>query len=298
MQKINIIYDTKKQIFHLSNNKISYIMELKENTLLHRYWGRTIHNYYGANCPKAVKRTFAAPLNPENPLFSLEIEPQEFSCPHQGDYRESSIVIRQENGVIAERMKYQSYEITDTLHILENMPCIRTMEQKEAKTLAIHFLDIVSNVEITLYYSILEDCASVIRSAQITNRGEQIVWIEKALSALIDTTYQKQQQITFYGTHQKEFQMNRQKIKHGTFSISSTRGASSPQYPPFAALCTPETTEHIGEVYAFQLLYSGNYRISVERDQYNHLRVTMGIHPEDFCWKLLPKESFQTPRSE
>ncbi len=297
MQKINIIYDTKKQIFHLSNNKISYIMELKENTLLHRYWGRTIHNYYGANCPKAVKRTFAAPLNPENPLFSLEIEPQEFSCPHQGDYRESSIVIRQENGVIAERMKYQSYEITDTLHILENMPCIRTMEQKEAKTLAIHFLDIVSNVEITLYYSILEDCASVIRSAQITNRGEQIVWIEKALSALIDTTYQKQQQITFYGTHQKEFQMNRQKIKHGTFSISSTRGASSPQYPPFAALCTPETTEHIGEVYAFQLLYSGNYRISVERDQYNHLRVTMGIHPEDFCWKLLPKESFQTPQA-
>lgn len=297
MQNIRILYDAEKHLFHLSNNKISYIMELKEQTLLHRYWGRNIRGYYGASCPKAVKRTFAASLNPENPLFSLEIEPQEFSCPHQGDYREPSLSVHRENGCMIGRMKYQSYEITDCLHIPEGMPHIRAMEHKAAKTLAVHFSDAVSHVELTLYYSILEDCAVIVRSARIANRGNQAVWLDRAYSASIDTMYENQQLVTFYGTHQKEFQISRQEIKHGTFSIGSTRGASSPQYPPFAALCMPETTEHTGEVHAFSLIYSGNHRLSAERDQYNHIRIAMGIHPEDFCWKLLPDESFQTPQA-
>ena len=54
MQTVNITYDTEKKIFHLFNSKISYIMELKENTLLHRYWGKNLRNYNGANCPQAV----------------------------------------------------------------------------------------------------------------------------------------------------------------------------------------------------------------------------------------------------
>ena len=70
MQKISILYDDEKQIFHISNNKISYIMELKENTLLHRYWGHTLQYYTGCNCTEPVKRTFAASYNQQNPLFS------------------------------------------------------------------------------------------------------------------------------------------------------------------------------------------------------------------------------------
>ena len=297
MQKVCILYNEEKQIFHISNNKVSYIMELKENTLLHRYWGKSLHSYNGANCAQPTKRTFAASYNQQNPLFSLEIEPQEFSFPNQGDYREPSVSIHQQNGIRVGRMKYQYYEINDTLHIPEGLPHIREIKQKAAKTLAIHFLDTVSNVKLILYYSIVEDSAVIIRSTQICNHGNQPIWIDRAFSALLDTTYQKQQLITFYGTHQKEFQLNRQDIKHGIFSVGSTRGASSPQYPPFAAICTPETTEHSGEVYAFQLIYSGNHCVSVERNQYNHLRVAMGIHTEDFCWKLLPNETFQTPQT-
>ncbi len=297
MQNIRIMYDAEKHIFHLSNQKISYIMELKENTLLHRYWGSRLRSYHGANRPEAVKRTFAASLNPQNPLFSLETEPQEFSCPHQGDYRETSVSVQLQNGAVAGRMKYQSYEIMDRLPVIEGMPHIRTRKQTAARTLAVHFLDEVGKTELTLYYSILEDSAVIIRSARITNQGNQAAWIEKASSALIDTTYQRQQLITFYGTHQKEFQISRQEIGHGTCSIGSCRGASSPQYPPFAALCTRETTEHAGEVHAFQLIYSGNHCASVQRDQYDHLRVVIGIHPDDFSWKLLPGESFQTPQA-
>ena len=66
MSKINILYDAEKHLFHLSNSKISYIMELKDHIwLLHRYWGPRLNAYYGSNCPAEVKRTFAAAPNPE-----------------------------------------------------------------------------------------------------------------------------------------------------------------------------------------------------------------------------------------
>ena len=298
MSKINIFYDTEKHLFHLSNNKISYIMELKSSTwLLHRYWGPRLNAYYGSNYPIEAKRTFAASLVPESPAFSLETAPQEFSCPHQGDYREPSISIRGKNGYSIGRMQYQRYEITDKLHIPDGLPHIRPQENKDAGTLSIYFQDKVSPIQLALHYSILEDSAVVIRSLQVINLGNEPVWIERAFSTLIDTAYTDEQLVTFYGTHQKEFQINRQDISHGSFSIGSTRGASSPQYPPFAALCSPETTEYSGDVRAFHLIYSGCHCIRTERDQYEHLRITMGIHPKDFCWKLLPGESFQTPEA-
>ena len=284
--------------FHLFNSKVSYIMELYEDAwLLHRYWGPRLAAYHGPNRPEAVKRTFAAAVIPEEPAFSLEMELQEFSSPHQGDYREASIALGREDGCAAGRFRYQGHEIMDHLHVPEGLPHIRPLETKAAKTLAVHFWDEASGVALTLYYSILEESAAVIRSAQISNQGISAVRIDRALSALLDVPYDGAELVTFHGTHQKEFQLNRRPVEHGTISIGSTRGASSPQYPPFAALCPPETTEHSGEVWAFHLVYSGNHCIRVERDQYEHLRTVIGIHPEGFSWKLAPGECFQTPEA-
>ena len=42
-------------------------------------------------------------------------------------------------------------------------------------------------------------------------------------------------------------------------------------------------------------VYSGNFIGQVELGQFDTVRVGMGIHPENFCWKLEKGESFQTP---
>ena len=284
--------------FHLFNSKVSYICELQSDTwLLHRYWGPRLCVYHGANRPEPVKRTFAAAINPEDPAFSLEMEPLEFSCPYQGYYRESSLAFRSSDGWPAGRFRYQNHEISDTLYAPEGLPHIRSVEGKAAKTLSIRFRDEASGVVLALRYSILEDRAAIIRSAEIENQGDSPIRLDRALSALLDMSYDGEELVTFHGTHQKEFQLDRRKISHGVTAIGSTRGASSPQYPPFAALCAPETTEHSGEVWAVQLIYSGNHCVRVERDQYDHLRIAAGIHPEGFSWKLGPRERFQTPEA-
>lgn len=295
--KVNIKYDSKEHLFHLSNSKISYIIELVEDKyLIHRYWGRKLNHYNFSNKPVPQKRTFAAVPDDNKPEFSLDIEPQEFSTPHKGDYRESTLEIKLPNGYSVSNFVYKKYEILDTVPELSELPHIRNAENKPSKTLVIYLADNISNVKLLLNYSILENSSCIIRSSKIINCGEKSVYIDKALSASVDMSFDNQDFISFYGSHQKEFQINRQKVSHGKFSTGSTRCASSPQYPPFLALCSPNATEHNGEVHAMNLIYSGNHFEQIELDQYYHIRFSMGIHPDSFEWQLNPGENFQTPQ--
>ena len=53
----------------------------------------------------------------------------------------------------------------------------------------------------------------------------------------------------------------------------------------------------MGEVMGFSLVYSGNFLAQVPGGHLQRTRVTMGINPEWFDWRLEPGESFQTPEA-
>lgn len=55
------------------------------------------------------------------------------------------------------------------------------------------------------------------------------------------------------------------------------------------------TTEEAGDIYAMNFVYSGNFMAQIEGDQFGSMRALMGIHPQDFCWKLEPGDAFQAP---
>ncbi|MGL5723478.1 alpha-galactosidase, partial [Cetobacterium sp.] len=79
------------------------------------------------------------------------------------------------------------------------------------------------------------------------------------------------------------------------FVIDSKRGTSSVNSNPFIALKRKETTEFSGEVYGFNLVYSGNHIEMVEKNQYDKLRVSIGMNPFNFNWTLLKGDEFQSP---
>lgn len=62
-------------------------------------------------------------------------------------------------------------------------------------------------------------------------------------------------------------------------------------------LARPQTTDDHGEVFGFNLIYSGNFLDQVEVDQYDVSRILVGINPAEFAWNLAPNESFQTPEA-
>lgn len=72
---------------------------------------------------------------------------------------------------------------------------------------------------------------------------------------------------------------------------------SSHQHNPFAAVVSPDTGEDHGEVYAMNLVYSGNFHAEAEVDGFGLVRMAIGLNPFDFAWTLRPGESFQTPEA-
>ena len=48
--------------------------------------------------------------------------------------------------------------------------------------------------------------------------------------------------------------------------------------------------KHAGEVIGFSLIYSGNFRMQAEVDTHDVTRITVGINPDRFDWKLEPGE--------
>lgn len=59
----------------------------------------------------------------------------------------------------------------------------------------------------------------------------------------------------------------------------------------------PGTTEQTEEVYGFQLIYSGNFSATVEKDTFGQVRAQIGLNPDTFTWTLKPGETFDTPEA-
>lgn len=121
--------------------------------------------------------------------------------------------------------------------------------------------------------------------------------INKMMSASIDIPFDNQVLTSFSGSHQAEFQLQKKEIHPGRCIQSTRRGASGPQYPPFLAISSANTDNFSGEVKAMTLIYSGEHAESVERNQYDFVRLQIGLNPDSFSWKLKPNDSFQTPQA-
>ncbi len=89
--------------------------------------------------------------------------------------------------------------------------------------------------------------------------------------------------------------MEYRELGHGHQGIGSSRGISSHQEHPFLALASKNITENVGEVYAMNFVYSGNFAASAELTQFGLVRMSMGIHPDGFEWVLEPGDSFVAP---
>ena len=91
-----ISFDDKNKIFHLSTNKISYLMQIEEgNTLSHLYYGPAISYYSGLRNYPRIDRSFSPNLpNAKNRLFSLDTLHQEFPTFGTGDFRSPAIQIK------------------------------------------------------------------------------------------------------------------------------------------------------------------------------------------------------------
>ena len=61
------------------------------------------------------------------------------------------------------------------------------------------------------------------------------------------------------------------------------------------ALKAANATNDQGRVYGANLIYSGNFLAQVEMDEWDNVRLMLGIHPEQFSWTLQQDAVFEAP---
>ncbi len=165
------------------------------------------------------------------------------------------------------------------------------------ETLKITLKDRLEEIYVTLFYGVFEKKNVITRAASIENRSGKNVTLKRALSFGLDFMEGDMDLIHFYGKHAGERQFERRNLPHGITEISSSRGTSSHHHNPFVILCDKDTTEDFGNAYGVSFIYSGGFKIQMEKDQVDGIRLVCGLDDEEFLWKLAPGETFVTPEA-
>lgn len=293
-----IRYNADSKTFILETQDSSYLMKVSR-------YGNLLHLYYGDKIPdenldyliKVHDRGFSPNPNEagNDRTFSLDYLAQEYSTDGKGDYRIPSIEVVNKDGSQIYSGKFSGYEIYKGKYTVKGMPSLRIASGDSVETLEIRLKDRESSVEVILCYSVFEEKNIITRTVRLVNGGKEEIRLKKLMSMTMDFKDSDYDLITFDGRHTMEREFTRIPVQYGIHSIGSGRGTSSHQHNPFMIVCDRGAGEDHGRCYGYSLVYSGNFVMEAEKDQFKQLRVNAGIHPGHFTFLVGPGEEFQAP---
>ena len=291
-----ITFNETTRIFTLTTAHTTYQMQADAQ-------GYLLHLYYGARTAGEMDyllnygdRGFSGNPNSagNDRTYSLDALPQEYPSLGTGDFRNYALNIENADGSQCCNPVYITHEIAAGKYTLKGLPFVRA-EENEAETLKIILEDPVTKVELHLLYGVLEKEDIITRSVIIKNAGKAPVTVKKAQSACLDFLHGDYDLIKFHGRHAMERNMERMPVSHESTRIGSRRGTSSHQYNPGVILAGKNTNEDSGSCYGMLFVYSGNFLVEAEKDQYDQTRIQMGLTDELFAYPLEAGAEFTAP---
>ena len=292
---MSVTFNEEKTIFRLDTEKSTYVMGVSpEGFLGHIYYGDRLFMEADNYLLRMEEPPYTPSVNKREKSAFLDFFPMEYPTGGIGDYRESCLNIRNAAGNMGCELHYTGHEIYKGKKGLKGLPASFATED-EAETLEITLKDADLDLEVVLSYTAFEKENVITRSVRVQNQGKEDLRIEKILSACLDMDNENFSMLSLHGTWARERHIQTGELHYGKQVISSARGESSHQEHPFIALVTNGTEQENGKVYAMHFVYSGNFMAETELCQFDNLRMTMGINPEEFSWLLTPGEEFQAP---
>lgn len=197
-----IVFDKENRLFTLCTKNSMYQMKADDKGIL-------LHTYYGRKtdiCDYSYliqRRDHGFSGNPDEATgdrtYSTDTLPQEYSSFGSGDYRESALDIRYDNGTRTLGLRYEGYEIIKGKYSIPGLPAMYA-DENEAETLVITLRDDVQDVRVKLYYGVVKDLDVITRSVSVENHGQAPVQLERVMSLCLDQPYGDWDWMTFMET--------------------------------------------------------------------------------------------------
>jgi alpha-galactosidase len=273
-QTSNLRFDAGGKVFRLDGGGVSYVFGVNTRGELQQlYWGGRL----GAadSFPQAKPMRGWASFD-----SSYNNTPQEYAGWGAGLFNEPALKVTFADGNRDLVLHYESHG--ETAHGFD-----------------VVLKDIARPIFVTLHYEMDAKSGILARSATIENRGAGseagAVTIEQAAAAAWALPAGNYTLNYLTGRWAGEWNLNQEPVLPGARVIESRRGSTGHQANPWFAIQAGSADEDRGEVWFGALGWSGSWRITVEQDQLDAVRVTGGFNPFDFGYVLKAGEKLETP---
>ncbi len=272
LAQTSIHYDAAQHVWHLSAGSMSYVLGVNDQHALQTmYWGARLDP--SATFPQPREFPEAASFDPGVGTTPLEYPGWGGGLPY-----EPAVKISFPNGNRSLQLQFVDARVTgDELEITTK--------------------DILAPIFVHLFYRTYPE-GVLARWSHIENRGKDTVTVEQAGSATYNLPPSPNYELSsLTGRWGAEWQLATETLRPGIHILESRRGSTSHQSNPWFAIgARDQTTETSGPVWFGELGWSGSWRIAVEQNYANRIRITGGYNPFDFAYPLAPGESLDTPK--
>lgn len=291
----NLIQVSGDLTFALSNAHFAYVFRVSpEGILEHLHYGGPLSDPLRVPHHHRRMNRHVAPTFQSTPFYSLSDTPQEYPSFGTSDHRFPAVHGQNGDGNTIFSLLYETHEIVDAKPPLDGLPSSRG---GGSQTLVITLQDRLQGFRVALSYTIWADYSVLARSAKFENLGENNIDLQHVFSTALDLPADDYEIQHFHGTWSREFNEERIALPQGRFVADSARGASSSAHNPYVAILQTGTTESFGRCYGTTLVYSGNFAISVEKGEFDDVRILAGLNSFNFNWRLEPGQTFTTPEA-
>ncbi|HEY8917244.1 MAG TPA: alpha-galactosidase [Chitinophaga sp.] len=197
---------------------------------------------------------------------------------------EPAITVTHADGNNSLDLKYVSHTVTKT--------------DDNVSLLSIVLKDPVYDFEVTLFYKTYFKEDVVEQWSAIRHKEKGSVVLHKFASANLHLKAADGFWLTqYHGDWAREMQPEESKITHGIRTLDTKLGTRANLFQPsvFMVSMDKPATEDAGNVLYGALEYSGNFRVDLELDPQDNLRIIAGINNYASDYTLQPNETFTTP---
>jgi alpha-galactosidase len=286
-----------ENVFRLDTESTTYMFRVTRfNHLEHLYYGERLADGERADV-LGQKRT--VPMGSDivydasDGCYCLNDMVLEWSDNGRGDYRQSPTELLMPDGSFVSDFVYASHRLEPGSIAMDALPGAYGADQ----TLVVELKDTTCAVRLSLYYSVFEKTDVITRRAVLSNDSEAPLTIRRFMSMMLDLPDEGFKMLTLDGGWIKEAHLHERSVEYGIIVNSSATGSSSNRHNPGFVLAGRGAAQDTGKVYGFNLIYSGNHYGAVEKSEFDIVRVSLGINPHCFDWRLRQNERFETPEA-
>ena len=287
------VYPDKKIFFLCTQSSTLLLRVLSIGKLVCEYYGKPIapNENIEAFCRKSTTprgRSIIYDAEKE-PQLSLNDIAGEFSSPLRGDHNTPSLLLERPETMVFDFV-YVSYEVRDYVK-MEGYPNPHDCGQE----LVILLEDKIAQAELELHYVIFEKANVIGRYCKLINKGTSTITIRRFMSMQLCIEDKGFEYCSFYGNWVGEFQEENARIGHLGYHRYSNTGSSGDFTNPFFYIKQIKASHDQGDVYGFNLIYSGNHLEEVEMDSFGLIRIQQGISPLLLTFELGEGKELSTP---